>query len=220
MSLLLATGTVRHIGVCNFSPAQLDTLIASTGGLVKPYAHQFELHPYLPQSEFIEWHHEHGIAVTAYSPLANSNPTYDGKSIASNLGVHNIITQEVVPPLLQNDVVLAIAKKRDCTPAQVALAWNLQRDVIVIPKSVQAFRIAENFASEKECILEPKDIEALKHLPVKRYNNPSKDYGVKLFQGLEDSDVNLEVKKHALNGLEALRVKAAAFKAQLEEWAA
>lgn len=199
MSLLLATGTVRHIGICNFSPAQLDALIASTGGLVKPYAHQFELHPYLPQTEFVEWHQKHGIAVTAYSPLANMNPTYDGKSTTSSLGVHSITTQEVVPPLLQNDVVLTIAKKRNCTPAQVALAWNLQRDVIVIPKSAHASRIAENLASEKECILKPQDIEALKHLPIKRYNNPSKDYGVKLFQGLEDSDVDLDVKKHFLS---------------------
>ena len=223
MSLLLATGTVRHIGICNFSPSQLDTLIASTGGLVKPYAHQFELHPYLPQTEFIEWHKSNDIKVTAYSPLGNMNPTYSGKSTTSTVGVHGIISQEVVPPLLQNSLIRDIAEKRRCTPAQVALAWNLQRDVVVIPKSAHASRIAENFASEKECVLKPKDIEALKHLPVKRFNNPSKDYGVKLFQGLEDSDVDLDesvaVAVAVHNAVEAARIKAAELKEKVEKWA-
>jgi len=221
MSLLLATGTVRHIGICNFSPSQLDTLIASTGGLIKPYAHQFELHPYLPQTEFIEWHKAHDIKVTAYSPLANMNPTYDGKSSISTTGVHGIVTSDTVPPLLKNDIVTEIAQKRNCTPAQVALAWNLQRDVIVIPKSAHADRIAENFASDKECILKPKDIEALKHLPVKRFNNPSKDYGVKLFQGLEDSEVDLDAHRNGYfqDELDALKAKAVELEEKVEKWA-
>lgn len=196
MTRLLDAGTVRHIGICNFSPAQLDTLLASTDGRVTPYAHQFELHPYLPQTEFIEWHHKHNIKVTAYSPLGNMNPTYAGKSLNTieHVGAHGVISEEVVPPLLKNDIVVKIAKTRGCTPAQVALKWNLMRDVIVIPKSAHAERIAENFASGTECALQKEDVEALEQLPTKRFNNPSKDYGVKLFQGLEDSDAELEKK--------------------------
>ena len=120
--LLLPKEKVSHLGVCNFSPAQLKDLIKTTG--VKPFAHQMELHPYLQQSSWIKLHEKLGISVTAYSPLAGSNPTYDRD--------HG---EGAPPPLLKNDVMEKVAKKRNCTIAQVALAWGMERGTSVIPKS-------------------------------------------------------------------------------------
>ncbi|KAK4986870.1 hypothetical protein LTR50_005001 [Elasticomyces elasticus] len=172
MIALLQTGKVRHIGVCNFDPEQLQTLLNSTTH--PPSVHQMELHPYLPQTEWLAFHKAHGIHVTAYSPLAGTNPTYSPGE---------------PPQLLNNTVVLKIAKDRGCTAAQVALAWGISRGTSVIPKSSHADRIEENFAT-RECELEDGDYKALEELGEKflhRYNNPSGAWGVPLYQGLEDA---------------------------------
>lgn len=165
---------VSHLGVCNFSPAQLKSLIAESG--VKPYAHQMELHPYLQQSSWIALHQVLGISVTAYSPLGNSNPTYDdGK--------------KGPPALLENEVLVKIAKKRKCTPAQVALAWGMGRGTSVIPKSKHEVYIVENFEAS-ECVLKKGDLKKIEKVGKKyltRFNNPSKGWGVELFEGLDDA---------------------------------
>jgi len=174
MERLLDTGKVRHIGVCNFSPEQLAHLIAQSS--LKPFAHQMELHPYLQQNEWIQWHTAHGIHVTAYSPLGNSNPTYKPK-------------KDDPPLLLKSEGLISIAEKRGCTPAQVALAWGMSRGISVIPKSAHADRIAENFGT-LECDLEYDDFVAIAELGknnLKRFNNPSDGWGVKLFENLDDA---------------------------------
>ena len=177
MERLLNTGKVRHIGVSNFSPHQLKQLLHQT--TVKPAVHQFELHPYLQQSDFVQWHEEHGISVTAYSPLANLNPIYDssGKS------------KDTPPSLLANKDITEIAKERGCTNAQVALTWGMGRGTSVIPKSQHADRIKENFGSAN-CKLKEEDyttIEKLGKKYLKRFNNPSAGWGVPLYHGLEDA---------------------------------
>lgn len=177
MEHLLDTGKVRHIGVSNFSPDQLDQLLDLT--TVKPAVHQFELHPYLQQADFVQWHKDNKINVTAYSPLANLNPTYDspGKS------------KDAPPSLLVNEDITEIAKERGCTNVQVALAWGMHRGYSVIPKSQHADRIKENFGSAK-CKLEEEDYTAIEMLGkkyLKRFNNPSKGWGVPLYKGLEDA---------------------------------
>ncbi|KAF2156716.1 Aldo/keto reductase [Myriangium duriaei CBS 260.36] len=174
MAALLLTGKVRYIGISNFSPAQLDDLIARTG--VKPHVHQMELHPYLQQNDWISYHQARGIHVTAYSPLGGTNPTYKG-------GAKNAPVQ-----LLKNPTVKAIAKGRGCTPAQVVLAWAHGRGTSAIPKSIHASRIEENWGTWK-CKLEGEDYNNLNALGAMewRYNNPSKGWGVKLFEGLEDA---------------------------------
>ncbi|KAF2643060.1 Aldo/keto reductase, partial [Massarina eburnea CBS 473.64] len=181
MIKLLDTGRVRHIGVANFASLQLTNLIRNTA--VKPAVHQMELHPYLPQTEWIRMHQEHGISITAYSPLGNMNPIYGDRSRRST----PITTREKAPLLLENEVVVGIAEKRDCTPAQVVLAWGMGRGTSVIPKSKHEEYIKENLGAQK-CVLEDEDLEDLGRLgdePV-RFNNPSKGWGVPLFQGLQD----------------------------------
>lgn len=174
MAGLNHTNKIRSIGVSNFSPAQLKDLMQNSD--TKPAVHQFELHPYLPQTDWINFHKTHGIAVTGYSPFANTNPTYKP-------------SDDDPPLLLKNKDMLAIAAERGCTTAQVALVWGMSRGYSVIPKSSHVNHIKENFGALK-CKLHGGDldrIDALSKKYLKRFNNPSKDYGAKLFDGLEDS---------------------------------
>ena len=177
MEKLLDTGKVRHIGVSNFSPHQLKQLIDQT--TIKPSVHQFELHPYLQQADFVQWHKNNGISVTAYSPLANLNPIYGSPGNS----------KDAPPSLLLNEDVTEIAKEHGCTNAQVALAWGMGRGYSVIPKSQHADRIKENFASVK-CKLEEEDYKTIGKLGqqyLKRFNNPSDSWDVRLYEGLEDA---------------------------------
>lgn len=175
MEALLQTSKVRQIGISNFSPHQLHHLISTSTH--KPSVHQFETHPYLQQTEWVKLHQDHGINVTAYSPLANLNPTYGspGKS------------KDTPPSLLENKEISEIAEKRGCTNAQVALKWGMWRGTSVIPKSSHASRIQENFDA-LECDLEEEDYEVIREVGktyLKRFNNPSEGWGVPLYKGLD-----------------------------------
>lgn len=101
MEKLLDRGTVRQIGICNFAPHELFHLLDHANH--KPDVHQFECHPYLQQKSWVEWHKAHGITVTAYSPLANVNPVYKGRSISS-------IDEGNLPESWANDVEDGIAE--------------------------------------------------------------------------------------------------------------
>jgi len=182
MEKLLKLGTVRYIGVSNFSPHQLHELVKRSK--VKPAVHQMELHPYLQQSKWVQFHQEHNIMVTAYSPLGNSNPTYHKDA---HLSASTGTKHDDPPLLLQNHVMNAIAIKRGCSTAQVALAWGMARGAAVIPKSSHVDRIAENFGSQ-DCALSLVDkaaIDGIERTWMKRFNNPSRGWGVDLFEGLD-----------------------------------
>jgi len=173
MTLLVDLGRVRHVGISNFSPEQLKDLLNSTSH--PPSVHQMELHPYLQQRDFLAFHAEHGIHVTAYSPFAGTNPTYEDD-------------RGDTPNLLNNTVLQSIAEERGCSAPQVALQWGMSRGTSVIPKSEHAEYIEENFHAV-ECVLQKEDLKKLDKLGKyrKRYNNPSKGWKVKLYEGLEDS---------------------------------
>ncbi|MFJ2745729.1 aldo/keto reductase [Streptomyces sp. NPDC087440] len=115
---ILADGRARAIGVSNFLPEHLKTLLAETS--VVPAVNQIELHPQLQQGGSRAFHQEHGIATEAWSPLGQ------GKG------------------LLEVPTVVAVARKHGKTPAQAVLRWHLQLGNVVIPKSVTPSRIAEN----------------------------------------------------------------------------
>ncbi|KIW40718.1 uncharacterized protein PV06_07895 [Exophiala oligosperma] len=171
MEDLVRSNGTRHIGVSNFSPRQLDQILKNCD--ICPYAHEFETHPYLQQQDFVDWHADNNITVIAYSPLANMNPTYEGKY--PKLG-----------PILEDGFWEDLAGKKNCTVAQAVLAWGIQRGTVVIPKSVHEERIIENLASlnvtfSKE---EMRDIQMQDKRS--RFNNPSKSWGVELFEGLDD----------------------------------
>lgn len=144
---------------------------------VRPAVHQMELHPYLQQVDWVKWHGEQDITVTAYSPLGGTNPIYH----------HGSGEKKSPPPLLQNPVLSKIAKQRGCTTAQVALAWGIGRGTSIIPKSAQIEHLEENFSALK-CVLQEEDFEPIDTIGrdyVKRYNNPSNGWGVDLFEGLD-----------------------------------
>jgi len=110
-------GLVRTIGVSNFLIHHLEDIINETG--VVPAVNQVELHPWLNQYELVEFCKKHGIQVEAYSPL-----------MGGRLGEVKELN--------------IIAEKYGKTPAQIVLRWNLQREIVVIPKSVHRERIIEN----------------------------------------------------------------------------
>uniref|UniRef100_W6NG80 Aldo keto reductase domain containing protein n=1 Tax=Haemonchus contortus TaxID=6289 RepID=W6NG80_HAECO len=123
-------GKIRSIGVSNFNHKQIERIIAS--GTVKPAVLQVELHPYFQQKKLREFCKEHGIAVTAYSSLSNPGSAFFRKD-----GDPNLLTEPVIKK---------IASAHNKTPAQIALRWAVQLNVLVIPKSTSEARIKENAA--------------------------------------------------------------------------
>jgi alcohol dehydrogenase (NADP+) len=115
-------GLARHIGVSNFSVLKLERLLADAR--IPPYMNQIEMHPYLQQPEMLAFCNAHDIKLTAYAPLGSENKA-----------------------LLEDATVGAVGIRNDCTPAQVLLAWGVQRGTSVIPKSVHRDRLAQNLAA-------------------------------------------------------------------------
>lgn len=111
-------GHAKSIGVANFTPEHLSTIIDLT--YVVPTVNQVELHPQLVQTEMRAAHAEHGIVTQAYSPLG-------------------------VGKLLENPTVTSVAGEYGKTPAQVLIRWNLQLSNSVVFRSTSAERIAQNF---------------------------------------------------------------------------
>jgi len=130
-------GRVRAIGVSNFHVAHLSRLLDETD--IVPAVNQIELHPGLVQHELRNFHDKHDIVTESWSPLGR------GKG------------------LLDQRTVVDIAKRLDRTPAQVVLRWHLQLGLVVIPKSVRAERIRENFAVF-DFELDASDMDALSSL--------------------------------------------------------
>jgi len=125
-------GLCRHIGVSNFSPARLRRLIATARRT--PEANQVECHPLLAQHELLALCRAKRIILTAYSPLGSP----DRPARLHRTGD---------PLLLEDPVVREIGRERGISPAQVLLAWAVNRGTSVIPKSVTPARMAENLAA-------------------------------------------------------------------------
>ena len=171
MEKLLDTGKVKAIGISNFSKKEIETLLKTAK--VVPAVHQYETHPYLQQTSFLEFHKKHGIEVTAYSPFGNQNDIYDaGKN---------------VHPLVQHEIIQKIAKKHGVEGTHVAIAWGIKRGTTVIPKSVHEGRIKSNFEALK--VIDQLDEEDMKNIASMngphRFSDPGKNWGCKFFEDLE-----------------------------------
>ena len=114
-------GKLKAIGVCNFYPARLADLCETVE--VKPAVDQVELHPFFQQENALALMKEYGVRPEAWGPFAEGN--------------HGIFT---------HPVLTKIGEKYGKSAAQVALRWNVQRGVIVIPKSVHKDRMEQNIA--------------------------------------------------------------------------
>jgi len=162
MEELVHTGKVRAIGVCNFPGALIHDLL--TYAKVRPAVNQVEMHPYLPQSDLVDYCQREGIVVTAYSPLG----TPDFK-------------RPEEPVLLNDPTITAIAKRHNKTAAQVLIRWSVERNVVVIPKSVTPARIIENLAGA-HFQLTAEDMAEIKAIKTHyRYLRPFDWYGIALF---------------------------------------
>ena len=169
MEDLVRAGLTKHIGISNFAKHDVEDLLSHCK--ICPTAHEFELHPYLQQQDFVDFHHRKGMQVIAYSPLANTNPVYGSKN--------------KLPPILEDPFWVDLAKGKNVTPAQTILAWGIQRGTVVIPKSVHEGRIIENLASQYVRFSD-KEMESIAGQDKKvRFNNPSKSWGVDLFDDLD-----------------------------------
>ena len=122
MEKLAEKGLVKNIGVANFTTTMIVDLLSYAK--IRPAMNQIEIHPYNTQEELVDYCHKQKIGVTAYSPLGSSEGDKDRP--------------------LNNEIVIKIAEQIKKTPAQVLIRWALQRDLVVIPKSTNTSRIAEN----------------------------------------------------------------------------
>ena len=112
-------GKLRAIGVCNCYPNVLADICETVA--VKPAVNQVELHPFFQQENALALMKEYGVHPEAWGPFAEGN--------------HGIFT---------HPVLTAIGQKYGKSAAQVALRWNVQRGVTVIPKSVHKERMEQN----------------------------------------------------------------------------
>lgn len=119
MEELYRDGVIRAIGVCNFYPHVL-TDFCETAEII-PAVNQVELHPFFQQADALAVMKEYDVIPEAWGPFAEGN--------------HGIFT---------HPVLTSIGEKYGKTAAQVALRWNVQRGVVVIPKSVHKNRMEQN----------------------------------------------------------------------------
>ena len=116
---LYQAGKIKAIGVSNFTIEHLELM--KEYATIKPMINQVETHPYFPQDDLREYMAKEGIAHQAWGPLSQ------GKS-----------------DLLLHPVLKEIGDRYGKTPAQVVLRWHIDRQTVIIPKSVNPGRIAEN----------------------------------------------------------------------------
>lgn len=128
METLQQEGLTKTIGLCNVNSQQIARILKECS--IKPAVNQVELHPYLTQEKLIHYCQQHDIVVTAYSPLGS--PQRPWRKTDS-------------PVLLQDTTVKNIADKHEKTPAQVLLRFGLQRNIVVLTRSVHPKRIKSSF---------------------------------------------------------------------------
>ena len=126
MEELVKMGLVKSIGVSNFTGPMLVDLL--TYAKIAPAVNQIELHPYNQQDRLIEFCRYHDIAVTAYSPL----------------GSQGALRPDEIHILMQDSLLKEIASHHGKTLAQILLRWGIQRQTIVIPKSINTEHITQN----------------------------------------------------------------------------
>lgn len=173
MEDLVRQNLTRYIGLSNFAKRDVETILAICD--ICPYAHEFETHPYLQQQDFVDWHlgPDVGLKVIAYSPFGNTNGIYDGRH--AELG-----------PLLHDDFWVALAAKKNVTPAQAVLAWGIQRGTVVIPKSTSDKHLSENLVARDVTFTDEELADIRKQDKKARFSDPSKKWGVQLFADLDD----------------------------------
>ncbi|WP_019637709.1 aldo/keto reductase [Paenibacillus fonticola] len=120
MEELYREGKIKAIGVSNFLPDRLMDLIVHNK--MVPAVNQIETHPLYQQTETTAFLKEQGVQHQSWAPFAEGRGN-----------------------MFSNEVLTSIAEKHNKSVAQIVLRWLVQREVVVIPKSVRKERIVENF---------------------------------------------------------------------------
>jgi diketogulonate reductase-like aldo/keto reductase len=118
---LVDQGDCRSIGLSDITLEKLREIVSAAR--IKPSVVQVESHPYLPEWELLDFCREHGIVLQAFAAVGHA----------------------MEPNLLDDPVITAIAQRVHKTPAQVALAWAVQRGTAFLTTSTKPHRIRENF---------------------------------------------------------------------------
>jgi len=121
MERLVDDGKCRSIGLSDIRLERVKEVVA--GARIKPAIVQIESHPYLPERELLAFCRRHGIVMLAYAPLGHG----------------------MEPRVTEDPVITAIARRIDKTPAQVALAWAVERGTAFLTTSTNPDHIRENF---------------------------------------------------------------------------
>ena len=121
MERLVDDGHCKSIGLSDITLEKLREIVAAAR--IKPAVVQVESHPYLPEWELLDFCREHGIVLQAFAALGHA----------------------MQPNVLADPVITAIAQRVHKTPAQVALAWAVQRGAAFLTTSTKPARIQENF---------------------------------------------------------------------------
>ncbi len=114
---LYKEGRIRAIGVSNFLSHHLETLLETAE--VTPAVNQIEFHPFNVQPELLEFCRNHKIQVEAWSPLVRGQ-------------------------FFDHPLIAGIAEQHGRSPAQVLIRWDLQHEVVTIPRSTREAHIREN----------------------------------------------------------------------------
>lgn len=110
-------GKIKAIGVSNFQSHHLKELLAAAK--VKPVLNQVELHPKLAQKELRDYCQQQGIKIQAWSPLMQGQ-------------------------ILQHPILVKMAQRHHVSPAQIALRWHIQQDILLVVKTVNPDRMEQN----------------------------------------------------------------------------
>ncbi|KAI1199066.1 aldo/keto reductase [Nemania serpens] len=170
MENIARSNLTRKIGISNFSRRDVETIMKICQ--ICPYAHEFETHPYLQQQEFVDYHRDIGVKVIAYSPLGNTNPTYEDSN--------------KLDPILEDPFWAKLAEKKNVTIAQTILAWGHQRNTVIIPKSVHEKHIKQNLGALNISFTKSEMRDIAKQDKKARMNNPGREWRIKLFADLDD----------------------------------
>ena len=140
MEELYKEGRIRAIGVSNFYPDRLVDLCVNAE--IIPAVNQVECHPFFQQKDALKVMKEYGVQLEAWGPFAEGKNNF-----------------------FKNPILTEISAKYGKSVAQVALRWNVQRGVVVIPKSVHKERIQENF-NIWDFELSDKDMETISNMDI------------------------------------------------------
>ncbi|RYR24769.1 hypothetical protein Ahy_B02g058303 [Arachis hypogaea] len=158
MEDLVSMLLVRSIGISNYDIFFTRDCLAYSK--IKPAMNQIETHPYFQRDSLVKFCQKHGVCVTAHTPLGGA---------AANI------------EWFDHKFLKGLAEKYTKTAAQILRRWGIQRNTVVIPKSLKLERLQENI-QVFDFELSKKDMELMESMDKKyRTNQPTRFWGIDLF---------------------------------------